>query len=279
MVAEALIRRRASVRVIVRAASQGYRWRALGAEVVVADIDDSASLAEALRGAAGAYLMVPPDLGASDLLASRKRVIDGMAGAAERARVPQIVFLSGIGAHQPDSPGPVQYLRYGEQRLAAVRTAALTVLRPAGFMENWQTVAHVVLRAGVLPSALTLDSKIPMVSAQDIGATVAGCLLSPPARGSVIELAGPEEYSPLDVAAAASAALRRPIATASLTGEELVEALSAGGASAHVAEAQRAVIDAINAGLSAWERPDMVARGIVTLDEAVRRMLGTAAAA
>src|SRR5262245_15999011 len=48
------------VRVIVRDAAKGEPWKARGAEVAVASLDDRAALTRALTGATGAYLLLPP---------------------------------------------------------------------------------------------------------------------------------------------------------------------------------------------------------------------------
>ena len=60
IVAETLLARGQGVCVVVRDEAKGAAWRARGAEVAVADLGDSAALASALRGAEGAYLLVPP---------------------------------------------------------------------------------------------------------------------------------------------------------------------------------------------------------------------------
>src|SRR6185295_17669043 len=60
VVANTLLADKQPVRVIVRDAAKGEPWKAKGAEVVVASLDDRASLARALTGATGAYLLLPP---------------------------------------------------------------------------------------------------------------------------------------------------------------------------------------------------------------------------
>ena len=61
VVATTLLAAGKPVRVIVRDAAKGAEWKAKGAEVAVAQLDDRASLAAALKGATGAYLLSPPD--------------------------------------------------------------------------------------------------------------------------------------------------------------------------------------------------------------------------
>src|SRR5688500_6999772 len=61
VVATTLLAAGKPVRVIVRDAAKGAEWKAKGAEVAVASLDDRPALAQALRGAEGAYLLIPPN--------------------------------------------------------------------------------------------------------------------------------------------------------------------------------------------------------------------------
>src|SRR4051794_38230603 len=64
VVANTLLAEKQPVRVIVRDSAQGAEWKQRGAEVAVAALDDAAAVAQALRGADAAYLLVPPNYGA-----------------------------------------------------------------------------------------------------------------------------------------------------------------------------------------------------------------------
>src|SRR5437016_5265158 len=59
VVAETLLSQKKPVRVIVRDAAKGAAWKARGAEVAVAELDDVPALTKALAGAEGAYLLLP----------------------------------------------------------------------------------------------------------------------------------------------------------------------------------------------------------------------------
>src|SRR5438067_11552606 len=61
VVADTLLRQGKPVRVVVRDAAKAAPWKQRGAEVAVAQVQDSRALAQALRGAQGAYLLLPPD--------------------------------------------------------------------------------------------------------------------------------------------------------------------------------------------------------------------------
>jgi uncharacterized protein YbjT (DUF2867 family) len=197
-------------------------------------------------------MLVPPDLGTDDLIGSRMRLIDRFAEAFARSGVRHLVFLSGWGAHQVDSSGPVRYLHHGERRLGTL-DCALTILRPGGFYENWANMLQVALQQGVLPTALTIERKIPMVGTRDIGQLAARCQIETPRHRRVIEFAGPEDYSPADVAAALSSIAGRPITPVLMGHDELIDMLLSFGISRDVATQQAELVRAMNAGHYRWE--------------------------
>src|SRR6202042_1249838 len=96
--------------------------------------------------------------------------------------------------------GPVAALHDVETALAKSR-ADVTFLRAAYFMENWGSSLY-ALAQGVLPTFLLADRAIPMVASTDIGTTAAALLIEGGRGKRVVELGGPQEYSPRDVAAA-----------------------------------------------------------------------------
>src|SRR4051794_10748643 len=147
VVAETLLAQKQPVRVVVRSAEKGAAWKARGAEVAVAAVEDTAALATAFRGATGVYALVPPDLTAPDVLGRGRRIVDAIAGAIEASKVPHVVFLSSIGAHLSEGTGVVLTVHYGEQRLAATG-AALTSIRAGYFLENFGALIPVAAQNG-----------------------------------------------------------------------------------------------------------------------------------
>ncbi len=209
--AQTLLDRKQQVRVIVRTADKGSVWKAKGAEVTVASLDDAQAVAKAFEGARGAYLLVPPNYAAASYLDDRKTVADALAKAVKTSGLGHVVFLSSVGAHLAEGTGPIRIVRYGEQQLGAV-SRNLTILRPPSFMDNWAPVLGAAKAQGVLPSFLSPDKKIPMISTRDIGRIAAEQLIAGGQGRRVLELSGPEDYSPNDVAAALGKILKHPVA-------------------------------------------------------------------
>jgi uncharacterized protein YbjT (DUF2867 family) len=211
------------VRALVRDPGKGAPWRARGAEVAVASLDDADALAEGLRGAAGFFALLPEDPRAADFDAGRRRMAAAMARAVEASGVPHVVLLSAIAASLAEGNGPAAHLRLAEDLLRATG-ARVTVIRAGYFLEN------AAARDGVYPSLLPADAPIPAVSAAEAGRLAARCLAEPPARSEVVDLVGPP-VTPRQLAASLGARL------VEIPPEGHVDALVASGASRAFAEA------------------------------------------
>jgi uncharacterized protein YbjT (DUF2867 family) len=83
VVAETLLAQHKTVRVIVRDAAKGEEWKKRGAEVAVADLEDADALAKALRGASGAYLLLPPMMSSTNVRADSARKVAAVAKAVD----------------------------------------------------------------------------------------------------------------------------------------------------------------------------------------------------
>jgi len=251
--ADSLLERGRKVRVVVRDAGRGEPWKARGAEVAVADATDEAALAAALAGAEGAYVLVPPQYGVDDMLAAQRRIIDALAAAIRKSAVPHVVLLSSIGAERPSGTGPIVTLHRAED---ALRSAAprLTALRAAFFLENWIPFLPAVREKSVLPSFLPPQRPVPMVATRDIGETAADLLLETGGPGRrVVELSGPRDLAPDDVAAALGERLGRSVRVEPLPLEAVEPSFVAAGMSADVAGLFREMYGALIAGSIAWE--------------------------
>jgi NAD(P)H dehydrogenase (quinone) len=271
VVAETLLERGAPVRVVVRDADKGAEWAARGAEVALADLADEAALTAALRGASGFYTLIPPQLGAADPVAAGGAVGQGIARAAEAAGVAHVVLLSSVGAQHAKGTGPIAALHRAE---AALRAGApgLTALRASYFLENWGAVLQVAATDGVLPSFIALGTEVPTVSVVDIGRVGAELLLEGPRGDRVVELAGPTDPTPAQVAEALSALLGRPVQAVASPPAAAEPAFESFGMARPFAALYRELYEGIASGLVAWEHgPDR--RGAVGVAEGLSRLL------
>jgi NAD(P)H dehydrogenase (quinone) len=193
------------VRGVVRETRKGETWANRGCDLVEADINDAAALTAAFKGAAGVFVLVPPNFDPSPDFREARAVAAALRSALDAARPSRVVYLSTIGAQATRSNLLTQHSII-EQVLGEL-SIPICFLRPGWFMENSSWDVAPAAQNGVFPSFLQpLDKRVPMVAAADlIQTTWSG-------RG-VIELEGPHRVTPEEIAATFADLLGRPVRT------------------------------------------------------------------
>jgi uncharacterized protein YbjT (DUF2867 family) len=271
--AETLLARGEPIRVVVRDPAKGTTWKQRGADVSVADLGDASAMTKALAGADGAYLLVPPQYAAEDLIAAQKPVADALAAAVRQSGIPHVVFLSSIGAQHATGTGPIRSLHYSE---GVIGRAApnVTIIRASYFLENAAPVLGDAKAQGVLPSFLTPGRAVPMVATKDIGRAAADALLDPPKGRRIIELSGPRDLTPEDVAAGIGKVLGREVRVQGVPLEAVVPALTAAGFTAGAAALMQEMYGAVNSGRIDFEGGAAIRkRGTLGPEDALRPLL------
>ena len=198
------------VTAVARQSSRLDALRAAGAETKAGDLHDVAFLTEALRGADAAFLMIPPNVQAPDVLENMRQVGEKIVEAVRAAGLKQAVHLSSVGADQPAGTGPVVGVHHQEARLNAVEGLRVVHLRPAYFMENLLANIGMIQHMGIVGSAMRPDLLFPMVATKDIAAKAAELLSQGFEAGSVHYVLGPQNYSQQDAVRAIGQAIGRP---------------------------------------------------------------------
>jgi uncharacterized protein YbjT (DUF2867 family) len=271
-VVETLLAHKQPVKVVVRSADKGANWKAKGAEVAVASLDDVPALVKAFTGAKGVYLMVPPNYGAVAWLADQNVRMDQAAEAVKKSGVGHVVFLSSIGGQLPAGTGPIRAVHYGEGKLAGA-VQHVTSLRPPYFMENWAPVIGAAKAQGVLPTFIAPQAKIPMIATRDIGRIGAERLMAGGLGKQIVEMAGPEEYSPEQVATALGQILGKTVTAQHAPLSAVVSTFKSFGFSDEAAKLFEEMYTSFSKGTIGYEHPDQLVRGTVTLHEALRGMV------
>jgi uncharacterized protein YbjT (DUF2867 family) len=269
-VARALLYRGEVVRVVLRRKDQGAKWTALGAEVAVASIEHAGAMADALKGASGAFLLNPPPV-SGDPFAHTEELGAALAEAAKRARLPKAVVLSSIGAQHKSGTGVIATLNRFEALLDDVAPTT-AFLRSGYFVETWGEVVKAVMADSVLPTFLEPSQKIPMVSTIDVGRTAAAVLCEEWTGKRVIELGGPQDWSAGDVASAFAEVLGRPVAPVLVPPEHRAALLAEDGVPDQVATALLGMFEGIANGLFMRQKDSEHRRGTISLTTAIERL-------
>lgn len=200
----------------------GLRER--GAEVVDADLDDTASLAAASRGARRVFLH-PPLAGAPEqVLRQMRSALDAAVGAG----VERVVLATTSALPATDSGvASIESNRAAEGLLAAADVAGV-VRRPTLYLGNltapWSLPR--ILSAGELAYPLPDDLAVSWLAPADAAAASVRALTGEPADGLVLTLGGPTPVRGADLAAAIGAASGRPVRYVSQSPEEFATGLA-----------------------------------------------------
>jgi uncharacterized protein YbjT (DUF2867 family) len=162
-----------------------------GAELVVGDMDDRASLDRAARGVHGVFSVQPAFL-APDFAEHELRRGRNVADAARAAHVRHLVYASVASADRATGIPHWELKWQIEQHIRALGVPA-TVLRPVMFMEVLADPTYGIRGAASALETVPPDATVQLIALDDIGALAALSFAEPERLlGRVIELAGDE---------------------------------------------------------------------------------------
>jgi uncharacterized protein YbjT (DUF2867 family) len=198
-VARSLLAANQPVRAVMRDVRKGEAWAQRGCDLVGADINDASALTLAFKGAAGVFVLVPPNFDPSPDFREARTTAATLRSALEAARPGKIAYLSTIGAQATQSNLLTQHAII-EQVLGGL-SMPITFLRPGWFMENSSWDVAPATNNGVISSFLQpLDKPVPMVATADIGRVAAELLQETWKGRRVVELEGPHRVTPKEIA-------------------------------------------------------------------------------
>ncbi|MBN3788465.1 NAD(P)H-binding protein [Burkholderia sp. Ac-20353] len=238
------------VRAVVRDARHRERLEHLGCEVVLADLADTGSVAQAIDGAHGVQMLCPVPAADADPATTMRHMIDVAAAALAANPPPVLLALSDYGAELASNTGITRLFHDLEERLRPIDTR-VTLLRSAEHLQNWMRMLPAALATGVLPSLHHPVGKLfPAVSAPDVGVVAAELLLDGEQHGGprVVNVEGLRRVSVIDIAAALGEAASRPIVARELPRDAWTPTLLRAGLSERHARLITDLYDAHNAG-------------------------------
>lgn len=187
-----------------------------GAEGVVFDFANFATVGPALEGVDRAYLLLPAGyLEATQLLLP---VVDALA-----ARKIKIVFQSAIGVDADDS------IPYRQVELAVERAGVpFVILRPNWFSDNF----HTYWKAGVAHGQIAVPAaqgKSSFIDTRDIAESAAAALTSSQFDNRAFNLTGPEALGYAEAATLLTEVLGKPVAYTPIEDAPFVDMLAGAG--------------------------------------------------
>jgi uncharacterized protein YbjT (DUF2867 family) len=169
-VAEMLRARGVPVRAMVRTLDERADYlRGLGAEVVVGDFLDFASMQKAVDGVSTVYFAYPVQDGLLDATVN-------MAVSARNAGVTRLIDMVML-VSTPDAPTPRLRENYLSEQVFEWAGIGAAHVRATVFFENIRSLANATIGSGVFVAPFGADSTvIPLVAGEDVARVAAGVL-------------------------------------------------------------------------------------------------------
>ena len=192
-----------SIRGLVRSQEKGADLATLGAEIVIGDLRDPASLRRACEGVTTVITAAHALLGG---WGNKSSAVDekghcDLIDAAKSAGVSHFIYTSGLDA---DPNHPVPFLRHKAAVEQYLKRSGLdyTIIRPTAFMETHahQLIGQPLLEKGKVSILGQGDSPRNFVAVNDVARLIEMVLDNPQAKGEIIEIGGPDNYTNNEVA-------------------------------------------------------------------------------
>lgn len=225
-VVTALRRAGAKVRILTRNGKPATE----GIEYLAGDTTDAASIADAVRGVDGAFLLWP-SFDTTSVSSVAKALAD---------RCNQVVYLSANGV--PDDPSqPSPLFHAAVERALKATGVATTMLRPTGFASNVSVWADQI-RGGDVVRWPFAQARRSLIHERDIGEVAAQSLLREAHRNQTYMLTGPQSLTQAMQVALIGAAIGRSLRFEEQSQDEArVQLAQAWGS-----------LDFVDAALSGW---------------------------
>jgi uncharacterized protein YbjT (DUF2867 family) len=194
----------------------------LGAEIVIANLLDLASIEKSMQGVERAYLVYPPEDGLLEATAN-------FIVAAKDAGVKAIVNMSQLPARKYHTSALTRQHWLAEQMLNNTNML-VTHVRPGFFAE----MLYLMNGASILQEGKMYlqhgDAYHAPIAGEDIGRSVVAILENPEKHnGKYHVLTGPDRLSQKDIAAITSEVLGTPIEYISISDEQWADAMNQSG--------------------------------------------------
>lgn len=196
IVALELLSKGKKVRAIGRTESRLKDIKTKGGETLIGDLYDSTFVQKAFANCESVFLMIPPNLHATDFRKDQDKITTNYVNAVNINKVKNVVLLSSVGAHLRNGAGVVDGLGYLEERFSELKDVNVVSLRCGYFMENLLGQLDMINQTGVMGSSIKGNIPFPIVATKDIGAVAAKCLLDLKFRAYTIQyVLGPKDLT------------------------------------------------------------------------------------
>ncbi|HJU64537.1 MAG TPA: SDR family oxidoreductase [Gemmatimonadaceae bacterium] len=200
-IARMLVERGETVRALTRSPANGAPLRDAGAEVVIGDLKDPASLERACEAVDVVIATASASKTGDDTienvdLQGNQNLID----AALTAGVRHFIFVSTVGA-SPEHPAPLFRAKAAAEARLRDCGMTYTILQPNAFMDVWFPMLVEMPALSGQPVTLVGEAKRrhSFVAEQDVASFAVAAVSNPASRNATIVIGGPEPVTFRDV--------------------------------------------------------------------------------
>lgn len=214
-VARRLLAKGRPVRGLVRSPEKGETLRRLGAEVVIGDLRDPASLARACQGATQVVAAAHSILGRGSEaskhvdLQGHKDLID----AARTAGVQHFVYTSAYNFNGVYRDNPFFQIKYDVEEHLQASGLDFTILRPTHYMESHaeRFIGKPIMETGRVALFGRGENRRNFIAADDVAQIVVRVLEDPAHRGQIIDVGGTDNPTNMEIVGLYEEQLGRPV--------------------------------------------------------------------
>ena len=209
-VISAVAQRGGNVRAYVHQPAQVAAVQAAGAvEVVVGDLQDDATIKQAMQGVHALY-HICPNMHPDEVAIGRQ-----MIAAAVAANVEHFVYHSVL--HPQTATMPHHWHKMQVEALLFEARLPFTILQPTAYMQNLLASWAKIRGQGIYSIPYPAATRLSLVDLEDIGAAAATVLTQPGHIGAIYELVGTAPLTQTDVAAILTTGLGQLVAVEVVT--------------------------------------------------------------
>jgi uncharacterized protein YbjT (DUF2867 family) len=192
------------VAAFVRSEGQAAQATAVGAgQTIFGDLCDARLVAQAARGVRALYHICP------NMHPDEVAIGSHVIAAARAAGVERLVYHSVL--HPQTQEMPHHWNKLAVEEMIFACGLPFTILQPTAYMQNILASWRAIVEQGVYRVPYPPATRLSLVDLADVAEVAAKVLVEDGHEGAIYELVGSAALSQLDVAAALSQRLERPV--------------------------------------------------------------------
>ena len=240
------------IRTLLRTPEKAHTFASQGAEIQQGDLNDAETLARALEGVEGAFLLMQPTMTPPPDFSDAKASLTSYTAALAKAPVPRLVALSSMGSEKSEKLGNITATSLMERAFSDLPFPTAFV-RAGSFYENYASALSTAQHTGKYFSFQPVDFPFPAVGSIDIGNLVPELLLNGWTGKKVIELGSLTTAN--QMAAAVGKTLGRDVQAHAIPGQAWAETLQQFGLPTGSTGPYEQMMDSIGNGWIGFGQP------------------------